>query len=194
MILCQPRPQSAGRVDFFLHLVSAPLPRVESARADLQPILKLLNDYSELLDQNGSVAKHLHMPLFSSRIEDRINNLFSCSRPQVVGLADDDNYYRGQPSWANLIQASTLTDHVELFDGSMYRCSFGDMSVEMSKSDCDTLSADVLRKLLQAPPEPEDVETEREARSQLIRDLTHLQEDISKSEGDIRPHKTTYTR
>jgi hypothetical protein len=55
----------------------------------------------------------------------------------------------------------------------------------MSKTDYDALSSDVLRKLLQAPPEPEDVQTEQEARSQLIQDLTHLQEDISESEGDI---------
>ncbi|OKP09515.1 hypothetical protein PENSUB_5137 [Penicillium subrubescens] len=59
--------------------------------------------------------------------------------------------------------------------------------MEMSKSDCDALSSDVLRKLLEAPPEPGDMQTEREARAQLIQDLTNLEEDISESEGDTQP-------
>lgn len=58
------------------------------------------------------------------------------------------------------------------------------MALDMSESDRDALSSGVLRKLLQVPPEPEDVQTEREARAQLTQDLTHLQEDISQSERD----------
>ena len=68
-----PRIKPAESVDFFLHQVSSPLPRIGSVRHGLQAILKLLNWYMEIGDQNGSVAKHLHMPLFSSKIEDRIN-------------------------------------------------------------------------------------------------------------------------
>jgi hypothetical protein len=63
------------------------------------------------------------------------------------------------------------------------------MSVEMSESDCDALSSNVLRKLLQVPPEPEDMQTEQEARAQLIQDLIHLQEDISGSERDTFSNK-----
>lgn len=128
-----------------------------------------LHSYMEVLDQNWSVAKHLHMPLFSSKIEDRINGLFSSPRPQITGLASDNNYGRGRPSWVNLIQESVSKDHIELYDGYGYRCFFRGMSVEMSESDCDALSSDVLRKLVQVPPEPEDVQTERVARAQLIK-------------------------
>jgi hypothetical protein len=35
------------------------------------------------------------------------------------------------------------------------------------------------------PPEPEDMQVEREARTELIKDLTRLREDILESEGDI---------
>jgi hypothetical protein len=68
------------------------------------------------------------------------------------------------------------------------------MSVEMSEGDCDALSSNVLRKLLQVPPEPEDMQTEQQARAQLIQDLIHLQEDISGSERDTFPNQAAYTR
>jgi hypothetical protein len=93
----------------------------------------------------------------------------------------------------NLIQESISKDHFELFDGSRYRCFFRGMSVEMSESDYDTLSSDVLRKLLEVPPEPEDLQTEREARAQLIQDLSYLQEDISESERDTPLQNNLHT-
>jgi hypothetical protein len=40
------------------------------------------------------------------------------------------------------------------------------------------------RHVAQFDPEPEDVQAEREARTELIKDLTRLREDISESEGD----------
>lgn len=178
------RIKSAESVDFFLPQVSSPLPQIGSARDDLQPILKLLNVYLEILDQNGSVAKHLYMPLFSSKIEDRINGLFSTPRPQITGLASDNHCDGICPTWVNLIQESISKDQFELLDGCRYRLFFRGRALEMSESDRDALSSDVLRKLLQVPPESEDVQTEREARAQLIQDLTHLQEDISQSERD----------
>ncbi|KAJ5891350.1 uncharacterized protein N7473_007578 [Penicillium subrubescens] len=173
-------------VDFFGHQVPRPLQRIESLRDDLQPILKLLKSYMEILGQKGSVAKHLHMPLFSSRIEDRINGLFSSSRPQVVNLAIDNIHCGVHPSWVDLIQESISKDQFELCDEHRYRCFFRGIAMEMSKSDCDALSSDVLRKLLEAPPEPGDMQTEREARAQLIQDLTNLEEDISEMNGRVQ--------
>lgn len=86
------------QIDFFGHKVIGPLPRIQTLRQDLQPILKLVTLYTKVLDRNGSVAKHLHMPLLSSRIEDRFNSLFSSSYPHVVDLADDDDCYEIRPS------------------------------------------------------------------------------------------------
>jgi hypothetical protein len=191
-----PRParvKSAESVDFFLRQVASPLPQIGSARDDLRPILKLLNVYLEILDQNGSVAKHLYMPLFSSKIEDRITGLFSTPRPQITGLASDNHCDGICPSWVNLIQEPISKDQFELLDGYRYRCFFRGRALEMSESDRDALSSDVLRKLVQVPPEPEDVQTEREARAQLIQDLTHLQEDISQSEKDTPSTKILHT-
>jgi hypothetical protein len=179
------RPSEA--VDFFVHRAPSPLPRIELVRDDLQPILELLNSYMAILDQNGSVAKHLHMPLFSSKIEDRINGLFSSSRPQVVSLTHDDTPCGVRPSWVDLIQESISKDQFEICDERKYRCFFRGITVEMSKTDCDALSSNVLRKLLEAPPEPDDMQTERGARAQLIQDLTHLEGDISESERDTCP-------
>lgn len=89
--------------------------------------------------------------------------------------------HRGiRPSWIDLIQESIQKDQFEKCDDYKCRRAFGGNTVEMSKTDCDALSSELLRKLLQAAPEPEDVQ----ARSQLIQDLTYLQEDISESEGD----------
>jgi hypothetical protein len=101
----------------------------------------------EILDQNGSVAKHLYMHLFSSKIEDRINGLFSTPRPQITGLASENKCGQSRPSWVNLIQESINKDHFGLFNGYRYRCSFRGISVEMSESDCDAFSSHVLRKL-----------------------------------------------
>jgi hypothetical protein len=172
-------------IDFFGHQVSSPLPRIESVRHDLQPILKLTRLYIGILDRNGSVAKQLHKPLFSNKIEDRINGLFSSSRPRVVELASDDSLCGARPSWVDLIQESNLNNQIELSDEDQYRLCVRGLSLHMNKSDLDILSSNVLLKLLLAPPEPEDVQTEREARTELIEDLTRLQEDISESEGDI---------
>lgn len=59
--------------------------------------------YVEILDRKRSVAKHLYMPLFSSRIEDKINGLFSGSYLRVLGLDSDDSPRGVRPSWINLI-------------------------------------------------------------------------------------------
>lgn len=90
-------------IDFFGHRVSSPLPRIETVRHGLQPILKLMRLYIGILDRNGSVAKQLYKPLFSNKIEDRINGLFSSSRPRVVELASDDSLRGGHLSWVDLI-------------------------------------------------------------------------------------------
>lgn len=171
-------------IDFFGHRVSSPLPRIETVRHDLQPILKLMRLYIEIIDRNGSVAKQLHKPLFSNKIEDRINGLFSSSRPRVVELASDDSLFGGHPSWVNLIQEANLNNQIELRDEDQYRLCVRGLSLDMNKSDRDILSSNVLQKLLLMPPEPEDVQAEREARTELIKDLTRLREDISESEGD----------
>ncbi|OQE69423.1 hypothetical protein PENNAL_c0134G03825 [Penicillium nalgiovense] len=165
-------------IDFFGHRVSSPLPRIETVRHDLQPILKLMRLYIEIIDRNGSVAKQLHKPLFSNKIEDRINGLFSSSRPRVVELASDDSLFGGHPSWVNLIQEANLNNQIELRDEDQYRLCVRGLSLDMNKSDRDILSSNVLQKLLLMPPEPEDVQAEREARTELIKDLTRLREDI----------------
>ncbi|KAJ5849171.1 hypothetical protein N7534_007860 [Penicillium rubens] len=167
-----------GPIDFFGHRVSSPLPRIETVRHDLQPILKLMRLYIEILDRNGSVAKQLHRPLFSNKIEDRINGLFSSSRPRVVELASDDSLFGGHPSWVDLIQEANLNNQIELRDEDQYRLCVRGLSLDMNKSDRDILSSNVLQKLLLMPPEPEDVQAEREARTELIKDLTRLREDI----------------
>jgi hypothetical protein len=47
-----------------------------------------------------------------------------------------------------LIQESISKDQLKLFSGDWYRYSFRGIALEMSESDRDTLSSDVLRKLL----------------------------------------------
>jgi hypothetical protein len=74
-------------------------------------------------------------------------------------------------------------------DEHNYRYIFRGVAVEMSETDCDALSSDILRKLLEASPEPDDMQTEQEARAQLIQDLTHLQRDVSERERDNVLHK-----
>lgn len=147
--------------NFFARLLLSTVPRAESARHGLKPILELLAWYVEILDRKGSIAKHLYMPLFSSRIEDKINGSFSSSHPYVLGLDSDDSRSGVCPSWIDLIQESISKDHFEICDDCKYRYSFGGITVEMSKTDCDALSSNELRKLLQAPPEPEDVQSKR---------------------------------
>jgi hypothetical protein len=158
-------------IDFFGHRVSSPLPRIETVRHGLQPILKLMRLYIGILDRNGSVAKQLHKPLFSNKIEDRINGLFSSSRPRVVELASDDSLRGGHPSWVDLIRESNLNNQIELRDEDQYRLCIRGLSLDLSKSDRDILSSNLLQKLLLMPPEPEDVQAEREARTELIKDL-----------------------
>lgn len=162
-------------------------------RQDLQPIQKLVTLYTEVLDRNGSVAKHLHMPLFSSRIEDRINALFSSSRPRMVDVASADNHRRPRLSWVDVIRESETIDQID-FDEDQCRFCIHGVSIDLNKSDRDLLSSNVLQKLLQTPPEPEDIQAERGARKDLIGDLIELREDIQESERSTPAYVTRRTQ
>lgn len=148
--------------------------------------------YTEVLDQNGSVAKHLHMPLFSSRIEDRVSGLFSSSQPLIVDVASDDDYCGTPPSWVDVIRVSKTIHHIHLHDDEQYRIPVRGAMVEVGKSDWDILSSNVLQRLLETPPEsetppePEDVQAELRARKELIEDLTALGEGISEGERMVQ--------
>ncbi|KAJ5547486.1 hypothetical protein N7513_003560 [Penicillium frequentans] len=177
MIACPQTYRPTKHIDFFGHQISNPLPRIETVRQDLQPIQKLVTLYTEVLDRNGSVAKHLHMPLFSSRIEDRINALFSSSRPRMVDVASADNHRRPRLSWVDVIRESETIDQIDFEEDQCRFCIHG-VSIDVNKSDRDLLSSNVLQKLLQAPPEPEDIQAEWGARKDLVGDLIELREDI----------------
>ncbi|KAJ5555981.1 hypothetical protein N7513_003623 [Penicillium frequentans] len=181
MITCPQTYRPTKHIDFFGHQISNPLPRIKTVRQDLQPIQKLVTLYTEVLDRNGSVAKHLHMPLFSSRIEDRINALFSSSRPRMVDVASADNHRRPRLSWVDVIRESETIDQID-FDEDQCRFCIHGVSIDLNKSDRDLLSSNVLQKLLQTPPEPEDIQAERGARKDLVGDLIELREDIQESE------------
>ena len=75
-----------------------------------------------------------------------------------------------------------MIDQIELCDEEQYRIFVRGMLVEVNKSDCDILSSNVLQRLLRTPPEPEDVQAEQGARSELMECLIELHEDISESE------------
>lgn len=64
-----------------------------------------------------------------------------------------------------------MNNQIELRDEDQYRLCIRGLLLDLSKSDCDILSSNLLQKLLLMPPEPEDVQAEREARTELIKDL-----------------------
>ncbi|KAJ5982121.1 hypothetical protein N7451_012221 [Penicillium sp. IBT 35674x] len=135
MIACPQSNRLTKRIDFFGHQVSSPLPRITTVPQDLQPIQKLTTLYTKDLDRNGSVAKHLYMPLFSSRIEDRINGLYSSSRPQIVDLASDDNHCGARLSWPDVIRESAKNGQLDSREEDRYRLCIRGVLVEVNKSD-----------------------------------------------------------
>ncbi|KAJ5556625.1 hypothetical protein N7494_000540, partial [Penicillium frequentans] len=168
------------------HWVTDPLPTFQTLQQYLEPILVTL--YTEVLDQNGSVAKHLHMPLFSSRIEDRVSGLFSSSQPLIVDVASDDDYCGTPPSWVDVIRVSKTIHHIHLHDDEQYRIPVRGAMVEVGKSDWDILSSNAARNTprIGNTPEPEDVQAELRARKELIEDLTALGEGISEGERMVQ--------
>lgn len=110
--------------------------------------MTLLTTYLAVLNRDESIAKHLNIPLFSTRMETRISNLFSSSRPCLVEPADMDGNCNGPPSWGDLVREAIPVSQFELRENNTYRCYFRGILVEMSKSDRDMLSSGVLQKLL----------------------------------------------
>lgn len=183
------------QIDFFGQRVAESLPRIQTLQQDLEPILKLVTLYTDVLDQNGSVAKHLHIPLISTRIEDRVSGLFSSSQPLIVDAAGDDDHLGSPPSWVDVIRESKTIDQIHLHDQEQYRIPVRGATVEVSKSDWDILSSNVLQRLLGTAPEPEDVQAELRAREDLMEDLTALGESVSEGKRMVQTikHDTTCT-
>lgn len=75
-----------------------------------------------------------------------------------------------------------MIDQIDLNEEDQYRISVRGVLVEVSKSDWDMLSSNVLQRLLGTTPEPEDVQAEQGARNELIEDLIEFGEGISESE------------
>lgn len=73
------RPNSL--VDFFAYKKVGQLQRFEPLRENLSLILKLLELYLAILNDNGSIARYSNVPLFANRIEARISESFSCPHP-----------------------------------------------------------------------------------------------------------------
>lgn len=180
MVPASPSIKSVRHVDFFAHKETAKLRPFEPLRETLQPILKLLQSYRVILGCNGSIAKHLEIPLFSSRIKARINESFSNPRPHIVEMPD--GRCGPPPSWTDLIREAFSEDQFEFRDDNAYRYCIGGILVETSRADRDLLCSGLLRKLLQGRTDPEDLQKEYDSRFQVISDLIRLNKDALEGE------------
>ncbi|KAJ5152447.1 hypothetical protein N7492_009727 [Penicillium capsulatum] len=124
---------------------------------------------------HGSIARHFSMPLLSARLTGRVKGLFSTPSPRIAEKFQVDGVSCPFPGWLDLIREGIPKEQFEVCDGDVYRYHTADITIEMPRSDFDILSSGVPLKLLQAPPDPEDIQAEREAREQMIPDLVRLQ-------------------
>lgn len=174
-----PTPPSTGRVDqvdFLVHREAGQLQLFEPLRENLQSILKLLKCYQIVLGSNGSIAKHLKMPLFCSRVEARINASFSSPHPRIVELLENG---RGETcvSWMDLVREPLSENQFQYEGTDIHRYCMNGIWVEMGTTDRYMLCSGVLQKLLHSGPDPEDMQKERESRHQVVADLLQLNED-----------------
>ncbi|KAJ5292071.1 hypothetical protein N7478_001322 [Penicillium angulare] len=174
-----------NQVNFFVDQEVGHLCELEPLRKNLQQISSLLESYTAVINCNGSLARHLNFPLFSSRMESRVSGLFSSLSPCVVESSTTSLNCNFNPSWTDLICAEISPDQFESC-GGLVRCCVWDKTIEMRESDRATLCSGVLQKLLLAPAEAVDVEKEHETRLQIITDLNNLQGDVMKVDGKIR--------
>lgn len=162
-------------VDFSYRGKSGRLQPFAPLHEKTQSILKSTENYLDILCNNGSIAKHQGIGLFRDRIEARINESFTSSRPTTEQPEDNEKHNDISVHWTDLIYAD-ISKVSPSADGK-YRYSIGEVSVVIPKEDRDALCSAFLWKLLRSA-EPEDLEKEQMARFSAMQDLIQLMEDM----------------
>lgn len=177
-----PTDRGLSSVDFLFSSGISQAERPDHLCAKLSSILEQLETYHTVMGANGSIARHFSLPLLNTRIEARVEGLFSTARPNCVEQFQVGGVSRPSPDWLDLIREDIPKGQFEVCGDDMYHCRTPGFTIKISRCDLDILSSGVPLKLLQAPPYPEDIQTEREVRVQMILDLVLLQEGASKCE------------
>lgn len=138
-------------------------------------ILEAAESYLDVMNNNGSIAKLQGTTLYHDRIESRVNQSFTCSRPPIEQAEGNREEHFAPIDWVDLVN----TDIAKLNPSSdgKYRYNIGDLSVVISQEDRDTLCSSFIQKLL-STVEPEDVAEEEEARVSAAVDLINILGDI----------------
>lgn len=147
-----------------------------SLHGKIQSILEAAEGYLDVIRNNGSIAKHQGVALYNDRMEARINQSFTCSRPFIEQPEGNQEEEYTPPDWVDLINAD-IGELCPSSDGK-YRFNTGEVSVVISKEDRDTLCSTFTQKLLQTV-EPEDLTEEKNARVGAAIDLMQMLVDIS---------------
>lgn len=177
-----PNDRALSSVDFLFSCGIGQAEIPDHLCAKLTSILEQLESYHTVIGANGSIAKHFSLPLLSTRIEVRVKGLFSTTQPYTMEQLQVGGDSRSIPDWLDLIREGISKEQIELCDDDVYLYRTPDMTIKLPRRDFDLISSGVPLKLLQAPPDPEDIQAENEARVQMIPDLIRLQEDALKCE------------
>lgn len=163
---------SVAAVDFRRPGETNRLRDLGSVQREFQSSLETLGSYLSVLRANKSIARHTGKGLFRDRIESKINESFTNSHPPLERLESSGTSHESAPSWADLVQED-LNQLRPSSDGN-FRWPIGDQSIVLSREERDLLCSPILKRMLQGV-EPEDLQKEKKARSDTLRQVSELE-------------------
>lgn len=115
-------------------------------------LVRSLEAYREVLQANGSIAKHLGISLFINKLESRVCELFSTPFPCMEGVNDLEER---QISWLDIVKEKIPTERfTHTATPGIYSCRIGTVVLRMPEADRDLVCSDTISKVLYSRPEP----------------------------------------
>lgn len=162
------------QVDFYLQILVGKLSPSISLIDYLRSLVRLLEVYYKVLQDNGSIAKHLSQSLFISKLKSRVCELFSTLFLYIEGRNNLEERHAGRISQLDIVKEKILAERfTRTAIPRIYSCRISTIVVRIPV-DRDLASSDMISKLLCSQPDLQDVETEQIARSYLAIDLISL--------------------
>lgn len=171
----------ACQVNFLLQKSVGELRPSKSLCGDLHPLVRALETYREVLETNGSIAKHLGLPLFIDKIESKVCGLFTTPYPCIVGTNEAEEQRVSKLSWLDLVQKEIPKEEFHHTAAETYSCRIGTTLVRMHEMDRDLICSGFILNLLRSRPDSSDVRKEQVTRKNLVADMNLLYNDCLRS-------------
>ncbi|PYH91980.1 hypothetical protein BO71DRAFT_292027, partial [Aspergillus ellipticus CBS 707.79] len=145
-------------LDFFSCQTNAPLERFEKLEG-LLSMIDLPKVYLSVLDRRESLARHLHVPLLSTFIEERINSIFTRSNP--LSSQESGTGHSETLNWVDVVREFDIDGNQPSRDG-VHSCLLRGRLIDIPEADYAKLKTGILQQMIEPLPIADDVKKELE--------------------------------